>query len=198
MTPAEARREAERILDGPDFRARRTPRPLKGVLEWIGERLEPLGRPVEAVERWVTGDPLAAVIAAVVVVVVAVVGGGLLVRRRNLALLDDGSGRRGGRRVQSPAELDRLAAEAERAGDHETALRLRFRAGLLRLDDAGALTYRPSMTTGAVTRQVHSPTLAELAATLEEVVYGERTATPEDVADARERWPVALVEARPR
>jgi hypothetical protein len=195
---AGARREAARILRGPDFRARETPRPLRGVLQWIGERLEPLGRPFRAVGDRVADDPIVAAVAAVVVVAVAVVAALLLVRRRSLALLEDGGGRRGGRERQTPAELERLAEAAERKGEHEGALRLRFRAGLLRLDEAGALSYRPSMTTGAVTRQVVSPVLEELAATLEEVVYGERLATPEDVATARLRWPEALVEARAR
>ena len=94
--------------------------------------------------------------------------------------------------------LERDADAAERRGDHETALRLRFRAGLLRLDRAGILRYRPSLTSGAVVRRVASPSLAVLATTLDEVVYGDRPASAGDVEDARQRWPVALEEARTR
>jgi hypothetical protein len=198
VTPAEARRQAEEILRSPDFRERDTPRPLRGALTWIGERLEPVGRPFRAVLDWIEQDPLAAVIAALVVVALSVLAGVLLARRRGFVLEPGEVGVGGHGRRESPAQLERRADEAERAGDHELALRLRFLAGLLRLDAAGALTFRPSLTTGAVTRAVRSPALAELAATVDEVVYGRRPATPDDVEAARRGWPEALAEASTR
>ena len=61
----------------------------------------------------------------------------------------------------TPAELDpktleRQADAAEASGDLEAALRLRFRAGLLRLDRRGAIEFRPSISTHEVRRAVRS------------------------------------------
>ncbi|MDQ1521225.1 MAG: hypothetical protein QOI55_2298, partial [Actinomycetota bacterium] len=90
---------------------------------------------------------------------------------------------------EDPAGLERLADDAERQGDLERALRLRFRAGLLRLDERGVIRYRPSLTTGEVRRLLGSATFDELAARFEEVAYGRDPAVPGDVATARSNWP---------
>ena len=89
-----------------------------------------------------------------------------------------------------PKALDRRAAEAEAAGDLEAALRLRFRAGLLRLDARGAISFRPSISTHEVRRALRSEDFDALAATFDDVVYGGRPPQDEDVERrARERWP---------
>lgn len=196
--PAVARRQAERILRGRDFRPHHPPRPLHGVLDWIGKRFEPLARWVADVGRWFVDRRAAAIVASLAVIALALVAGAVVVRRRTVAVLagDDGRGGRGA--GEDPDRLERGADEAERRGDHETALRLRFHAGLLRLDRAGVLRYRASLTSGAVMRQVTSSSLAVLAATHDEVVYGDRRASSEDVDDARRRWPAVLQEARSR
>lgn len=97
-----------------------------------------------------------------------------------------------------PKALDRRAAEAEAAGDLEAALRLRFRAGLLRLDQRGAIDFRPSISTHEVRRALHSNDFDDLAATFDDVVYGGREPHTEDVAQARERWPEVVSGARGR
>ena len=102
------------------------------------------------------------------------------------------AGRRRGAR-DDPRALERLAAEAEAAGDLEEALRLRFRAGLLRLDARGAIEYRPSISTREVRRKLRSEDFDALAATFDDVVYGGRAAEGADVSDARERWPAVVV-----
>jgi hypothetical protein len=66
---------------------------------------------------------------------------------------------------------------------------------LLRLDEAGVLPYRPSLTTRGATRSVHSRTLADLGQSFDEIVYGGRPADRDDVDRARDGWPRALVEA---
>ena len=88
-----------------------------------------------------------------------------------------------------PAALEREADEAERAGDLERAVRLRFRAGLLRLGDRGAIEYRPSLTTSEVHARLGSETFDHLAETFNEVAYGGHPAEPPDVAAARTGWP---------
>ncbi|MBE2320164.1 DUF4129 domain-containing protein [Solirubrobacter sp. CPCC 204708] len=91
-----------------------------------------------------------------------------------------------------PRALERRAEEAEARGELEAALRLRFRAGLLRLDRRGAIEFRPSISTHEVRRAVRSDDFDRLAATFDDVVYGGREAEGEDVAEARERWPEVL------
>ncbi len=89
-----------------------------------------------------------------------------------------------------PDELDRRATHAEREGDGRVAIRLRFQAGLIRLGRAGALAYRPSLTTREASEQLGSSLFDPLARTFEEVTYGGRDATADDLAAARETWPV--------
>jgi hypothetical protein len=76
-------------------------------------------------------------------------------------------------------------------------VRLRFRAGLLRLGDRGAIRYRPSVTTGEVRRVLGSETFDELARTFEAVAYGGRPASNPDVDTARREWP-RVVSTAPR
>ena len=92
-------------------------------------------------------------------------------------------------RDEDPRALERRADAAEAAGDLEAALRLRFRAGLLRLDARGAIEFRPSISTHEVRRALRSEDFDALAATFDDVVYGGRAADAADVAEARERWP---------
>jgi hypothetical protein len=77
----------------------------------------------------------------------------------------------------------------------DAALRLRFRAGLLRLDDAGAITLRPSLTADQVARVVAVPAMHDLAMTFDEVVYGGRSATATDVDASRRAWTLVLASA---
>jgi hypothetical protein len=194
VDPGTARREAQHILSDGRFKSSSTPRPLRGPLRWIGDRLEsifgPLGRflaRVPAVVWWI----LAAALVAFVVWMI------LRVRQRRIA----GADKEGARRTtvrdarESPEELEREADAAERAGDLERAVRLRFRAGLLRLGASGAIRYRPSVTTGEVRRTLRSERFDGLAGTFEEVTYGGRPADPPDVERARCEWPRVLEES---
>jgi hypothetical protein len=95
-------------------------------------------------------------------------------------------------------ELERRAAEAERIGDLDAAVRLRFAAGLLRLDGAQAIELHPSLTSGEVGRRLRSPRYDALARTHDAVAYGGRHAAGEDAAAAREQWPAVVGEARRR
>jgi hypothetical protein len=90
--------------------------------------------------------------------------------------------------VADPAALERAAAAAERAGDLRGAIRLRFQAGLLRLDRARVIEWRPSLTTAEIARSVRSPEFASLARRFDEIVYGGRVPLPEDAATARRGW----------
>jgi len=193
-----ARRVAERILADRRFHPRRAPRPFAGFFRRVGELV------VDPVLRFfrVIGDALPSVgsppwlaLAAAVVLAAAV----LTVRlsaRRDAGQFEPGRRRRAGDGGLDPDELERLADQAERDGDLDGAVRLRFRAGLLRLADAGALRLRPGLTNAAVSRALRSPGFDELAGHFDEVAYGGRPATTADVAAARSGWPVVVDAAR--
>jgi hypothetical protein len=94
-----------------------------------------------------------------------------------------------GAQIEDPADLERAADAAEHAGQLDVAVRLRFRAGLLRLGDRGAIRYRPSVTTNEVRRVLGSDAFDELARTFDAIAYGGRDAEPPDVDAARREWP---------
>jgi hypothetical protein len=193
---AQARDDAREILDGRRYRPAEPPRPLRGVLRWLGDRLRPIGEPIGDAYRTVAEQTLLQVLIAAAVVVAALVVALRAVRRRSAAaLLRDHERRRGGR-PEDPAALERAADEAELAGDLDLAVRLRFRAGLLRLDRGGAVHLRPSLTAGELVRRVPSPTLRGLTHTFEAVAYGGRHASADDADAARHGWPRVLEEAR--
>ena len=187
VDPDSARADVRDILDDRRFRSDPAPRPFRGPLRWLGDRLEP----VDALDR--RRDRLRALVR--------------LARDRSRPRRVsrsrgscDGSSRprraRGPRRpkrarphAEDPSALERAADAAERDGDLERAVRLRFRAGLLRLGDRGAIEYRPSLTTSEVRALLGSDTFDHLAATFEHVAYGGRPRRPPDVAEARTEWP---------
>ena len=186
----DARADAREVLAEGRFQRGRVPGPFRGIIDWLGDRCVARRR---LARRPAAGRAL-----------------GRLDRARR------GPGRRGSRgssrgassraasarprrrsrrsrrpRDEDPRALDRRADAAEAAGDLEAALRLRFRAGLLRLDARGAIEFRPSISTYEVRRTLHAEDFDALAATFDDVVYGGRPPAPDDVAAARERWPAA-------
>lgn len=197
VDPDAARHVAEAILGERRFEPDRSPRPLRGVLVWIEEHLiDPVARAVarawDAVP-WPIGVALLVLAAALLLV--------LIVRAvRSVARGRSGAGAapalpRGA--GEDPAELEEEALAAEARGDYERAVRLRFRAGLLRLGGRGAITYRPSVTTASVRARLRSPRFDELATTFEEVTYGTRVAGPPDAGAARREWPEVVTAATP-
>jgi len=194
VDPDAARREAQHILSDGRFKSSSTPRPLRGPLKWIADRLNdvfgPIGRFLERVPAVVWWIFVAALVAFIVWMVVRV-------RRRRVTAPPASAARRGpaGNRAEDADALEREADEAERSGDLERAVRLRFRAGLLRLGDRGVIRYRPSVMTGEVRRTLRSERFDGLAGTFEAVTYGGRTAEHPDVDAARREWPHVLEES---
>ncbi len=195
--PARARDTARDILSREPFTARRLPRPFAGILRRLEELVvDPVQRLLSRLGNGLpdVGSPLWLLLAGVVLVMAAVVAS-RLVRARGRERPD----RRAGAGPQSgtdPAELEALAEEAERRGRLDEALRLRFRAGLVRLDRMGALELRPGLTNRAVARALRSARFDGLAVDFDEVIYGGRAATSEDVGEARAEWPAVLAGAR--
>jgi hypothetical protein len=194
VRPGPAREQAREILAERRFHRTELPRPFARLLDWIGERLRPVGDAFGWVADRVPGGSLVVFpVVGSAVAVVAVLVALRLGRRRT-----GGPERLRAARIEAatgPGELERLAEEAERRGDHETALRLRFRAGLLRLDRLRIVPFRESLTSGEVARRLRSPEFDRLARSFDEVVYGRRPPSREDAQEAREGWRRVLAEA---
>ena len=197
VDPAEARDDAAEILQGRRFREDPAPRPLRGPLEWLGDRLRDLGEAIGDVLRVVPGPTWAAIASAVLLAVAAFVWWLVRVHRGSSSRWAGTGASRAAAR-EDPRTLEREADDAERRGDLERALRLRFRAGLLRLDERGAIRYRPSLTTGELRELLGSATFDDLAARFEQVVYGRQPADPADVEAARANWPRVVEDATRR
>jgi hypothetical protein len=194
---SDPRAEAQRILAERKYHGSHVPRPLHGFIEWLGRRLHFLVRWFDWLGRHVPGgrNVLWAILAGVVVGL-AILIAMRLAGRRSLYERGGGGVWARGERPEDPQALEHLADEAERRGDLEVALRLRFRAGLLRLGRAQVLELRPSITTVEVRRVLRSRRFDGLARSFDEVVYGRRSPRAQDVADARTEWPLVLEEAR--
>ena len=188
VDPSAAQKEARKILRDRRFRGSHTPRPLRKPLNWLGDRLHGVldwfGRVLSHVPLvFVLALALTAVVLAVMFVVnrVRAQRGSPDARvRRALARESDS---------EDPDTLERAADTAEREGRLDEAVRLRFRAGLLRLGDRGAIRYTPSVTTNEVRHVLGSETFDELARTFDAIAYGGRDAAKPDVDAARREWP---------
>lgn len=186
----DARSDAADILSERRFQPSELPRPFAGPLRRLGDVL---GRAYDRVVAalpggqatfWVICSLLAAALGAFVA--------SRLARRRR----DSGARPRTapGERPETadPRTLLAEADRAEAAGDGRTAVRLRFRAGLLRLSSLGAIVFRPSITTGEVLRDLRSRDFEVVARSFEEIAYGDRPVTEADLDVSRSGWDAVI------
>lgn len=192
----QARDDARAILSQRRFHPAPVPRPFRGILETIGRWLDPVLNAIGAFFAWIgdlfgflalgTGGAfgLWLVIAALVLAITVV--------RTRAAITERARTRASASLARDPGDdpkrLEVLAAEAEERGDHDLAVRLRFRAGLIRLGAAKVIPRRPSLTTGELRRMLASPDFDRLGITFDEIAYGGRTAAADDAVDARTAW----------
>jgi predicted nucleic acid-binding protein len=184
-----ARGEARDILSERPFREVSPPRPLRGLFESIGETVR---RAFDAVvDVFPGGESALWAFLGLVAVAIAVVVARSVIKRRTRA---GKSASRPAIRTEAldPRSLEREADEAERAGHLERAIRLRFRAGLLRLDEAGRIDWRPSMTTGQVAAKLARRDFDEVTRIFEEIVYGRRRPVAPDVTTSKAGWESVL------
>lgn len=87
-----------------------------------------------------------------------------------------------------PAELEELAAAAHERGDDAEAIRLRFVAGLLRLDGLGEIEFAPGLSNGMISQRLGSETFDLLASQFDRVVYGRQPVGSDDHARCVADW----------
>jgi hypothetical protein len=198
VDPDAARRVAKGILADRRYHPHQGPKPFAGFFRRLGELVVdpvlPFFRAIgDALPS--VGSPLWLALAAVVVAAAVVLTIRLSASRGRQRMPGGGRPTAAGDSLD-PDDLERRADEAERRGDLDAALRLRFRAGLVRLADAGAVRLRPGLTNAAVSRTLRSPHFDELAGHFDEVAYGGRPASESDVVAARATWPGVVEAAR--
>lgn len=184
---ASAREQAREILSGRQYRDTDVPQPFKGPLRWVGDRIEDvgdwLGGLFDDVDASVPGGSwvLWVLLGAAVAGAAVIVARAVIRRRAEAAEVRGEEGER-----PDPAALEREAWEAEQAGEFERAVRLRFRAGVVRLEprlDPGGLR-----TTGALSASLRSERFDALGADFDAIAYGGREAAARDASEAREGW----------
>ena len=102
---------------------------------------------------------------------------------------------RRGKRIGA-RDLAREADEAERRGDFAAAVRLRFQAGLTRLDEVGSIELRPSLTASGAVKESGIGAIGRLATDYERVAFGGREASSADAEAQRSGWKAVVDEAR--
>ncbi len=202
----QARQEARHILSQPPFSASThrsgLDRFFHDLGHWLSDVVGPVWRfmdhhlfhPVRVQLSSAFGSWWPLPLGAVVVVVAAVVGLRLARTRARVGVTR--AARAAVMRDEDPAELERAADRAEQAGDYELAVRLRFRAGLARLERFGLITGRRTHTSSQLAQVLRSPTFDTLAGQLDRIVYAGLPATADHVGEARSGWPRIPVEAR--
>jgi hypothetical protein len=194
------RAAARTILSQRRFRGSSVPRPLHRPLSWLGGELRRLGHALRGARRSLVavipggGAVFWPLLGALVVGLAALVAARL--GRRRAGRLVEVHSRAAHLATDDPRLLESDADEAERRGEYERALRLRFRAGLLRLAQAEEIPGRESLTNGEIARRLDSGAFRRVAADFDEVVYGRRAASSEDSDRARSDWRRVLEERR--
>lgn len=135
---------------------------------------------------------------ALVIVALAGLGGFAFLARRRTATIERTTNlerilAEGG----DPEQYERLAALADREGRFSDSIRYRFVAGLLRLDIAGRITFRPGLTTGQIIDDLDDERFTRLARQFEDVAYGGRDASEEMRDRSIEEWSAILGERVP-
>jgi hypothetical protein len=190
----ESRAQAREILQERRFRGSDLPRPFAGFLRWLGGKLQPVIDFFDDLSVRVPGGrPIFfLLLGGLVLLVAAALARGSIGRRAAAAAR---AARARTLTREDPDDLERDADRAAAAGEWETAVRLRFRAGLLRLDARDLIEYRPSLTTGEVSAAIFSPAFDRVGADFDEIAYGGRPAGEADDAASRDGWERVLSEA---
>jgi hypothetical protein len=197
VDPDTARDRARDIVDG--FEAKDPPKPFRGILDWLGDVIRAITEPI--------GDAIGALFdalpAPVAWLILAVVVAGLVWLLVKVAKQAGPRRRNAGTPTTTddvaidPEALERDAERAAADGDHALAVRLRFRAGLIRLDrDAHAIDYHDGIGNAEVRRVVGDERFDLLADTFDEITYGDSPADGDDDQNARRSWPTVVKAAQ--
>jgi hypothetical protein len=178
--------EAERILSQAKYRVETTT--SDRISAWIRELWFRFLDFLDSVAGLVGGPIVLGSILVVTVVVVSVLIARNLGKRRAGEMEERIKREHALARGTDPGVLEESADLAAERGEVGEAVRLRFRAGLLRLDEAGLIRFRPGLISAEIADLLQSPVFESLAVRFDEIVYGHQSATPEDYEIAQSGW----------
>ncbi len=162
--------------------------PVYDWLEWlIAFVIEMVTRIFEWLSRAITTDVMT-LVGPLLVLLTVVLAAFILARRRARDIQRRETIERILELGADPVELEALARAAAEAGDFSEAIRLRFVAGLLRLDAEGRIVFYPGLPNGAIANELGEPTFERLASQFDEVVYGRAQAEAADAQRAALEW----------
>jgi hypothetical protein len=187
------RAEAERILAQPKYRTETTI--SERFNSWLSNLWYRFIEFLESVSGLVGGPVVLSIIVLASVVLVSVLITRNLGTRRVREIEERIRREHALARGVDPGELEEAAEAAAARGDHAGAVRLRFRAGLLRLDEQDLIRFEPGLTSAEIEALLQSPIFESLADRFDQIVYGHQTATADDYETATEGWAALL--ARP-
>lgn len=130
------------------------------------------------------------------IVVAVALGARWLIRRRSAAAPRDKPVPVEALPPVSPEELVDQAERASRAGDYATAIRLRFKAGIVRLGRRGVVVGGEHTTNPGISQQLDLEEFDRLASAFERVVYGGHEADAAVDSDSRDTWPTVIKKAK--
>jgi hypothetical protein len=195
-TREQARDLALRELSDPVY-ARARPGLVERAVSWVFDQISKLGISSSDVTSPAAGAALLALVAVVVTTVVLLRTGRLRGPDRTGA-----AGAVFADRVRTSQEHRRLADQAAAAGQWVVAVQERYRAIVRTLEERVVLDERPGRTAHEAATEAGAwlPTAAaaliEAATTFDDVVYGERAATPDHDRSLR-ALDLAVQESRP-
>ncbi len=92
--------------------------------------------------------------------------------------------------------LEKMSNQAEEAGHLDLALRYRFRAGLLRLNDVHAINFHPSITNAQWQLVINNDAFDTLTKDFNDVTYGHKPCDISYLARARSEWARVMSERK--
>lgn len=156
------------------------------LIEWIEQAWVRIVEWMTAASDHVGGPVIMAILVGGMVIAVAVLATVNLGKRRARRVDERIRREHEAARGLDPVSLEQAAESAEARGDHAEALRLLFRAALIRMDRLGLIDLRPGTTSGTVASSLNSPEFDRVAARFDSVVYGGKPASADDTTMVRQ------------
>ncbi len=200
-----AKNAVKKILNGPQFHPPQPPRPFAGILNFFSRYIHKYLSPII---HWISNSiygplnrslngymyPSILVVVAFFVIIIAAIiihrrpsTGKKLFKASDAELPD-----------VDPETLDALAEKAHFNQDYKLSIRLRFKAGLTRLEKQGLIINQQSQTLLQLSGEIPSNTFSALANDLTLIVYGNEPATESLSNFSKLNWPNVLVEVNAR
>lgn len=166
------------------------------LIEWLEQAWVRIVEWMTAASDYVGGPVIMAILVGGVVLVVVALATFNLGKRRARRVDERIRREHEAARGLDPVSLEQAAESAQERGDHGEALRLLFRAALIRMDRVGLIDLRPGTTSGTVASSINSPEFDRVAARFDSVVYGGKPAGADDVTMVRQMTRSLLEGAR--